>query len=379
MTRGDAILASVQRIHDASLTADAWQSALQSITELLGGDHAILLASDHTRADGAMAASVGMDQSGSARFASLEAAQWIEPAMGAIRSGAAVTRSRLMPDRQFERSGFYNDLVRPVGGFHAMVVAHQAPTLSSFVSVCRPRQAGDFDADDVVVMQALSPHFATALTVRQRLGTADLAAHGAWSALDRLNTGVVVADATAAVVFANKTAERLFDKRKLCLDRDGICMDDAAASRKLRRLIAACADLTAPDTDAGGTVEFPSSMRQAGLRIVVTRFRAERVGIDLARCDRPLALLLVSDPEQERRDRVAALQRRFRLTPAEAEFALHIIRGDGRAAAAARLNITVGTARSHLERIFEKTGVRRQAELVRLLLSEPIARASRDA
>jgi DNA-binding CsgD family transcriptional regulator len=40
------------------------------------------------------------------------------------------------------------------------------------------------------------------------------------------------------------------------------------------------------------------------------------------------------------------------------------------AAAAARANITIGTARTHLEHIFEKTGVRRQAELVRLLLSD---------
>jgi hypothetical protein len=51
----------------------------------------------------------------------------------------------------------------------------------------------------------------------------------------------------------------------------------------------------------------------------------------------------------------------------KANLALEILKGDGRAAAAARVNITVGTARTHLERIFEKTGVRRQAELVRLL------------
>jgi DNA-binding CsgD family transcriptional regulator len=57
------------------------------------------------------------------------------------------------------------------------------------------------------------------------------------------------------------------------------------------------------------------------------------------------------------------------LTPAEADFALEIVKGDGRAAAAARFGISVGTARTHLTHIFDKTGVRRQAELVRLLLS----------
>jgi hypothetical protein len=49
-------------------------------------------------------------------------------------------------------------------------------------------------------------------------------------------------------------------------------------------------------------------------------------------------------------------------------FVLEIIKGDGRQAAADQLGITVGTARSHLSRIFHKTKSRRQAELVRLLL-----------
>lgn len=62
------------------------------------------------------------------------------------------------------------------------------------------------------------------------------------------------------------------------------------------------------------------------------------------------------------------LPRRFGLTSAEADVALEILKGDGRDASAARLGISVTTVRAHLSHIFEKTGVRRQAELVRLLL-----------
>jgi DNA-binding CsgD family transcriptional regulator len=369
MAREQAILASVRRIHDASLTADAWQPALQSIIDLLGGDHAVLLASDHARPDTALAASVGMDQGGFARFASPEAALWIEPATRAMRPGAAVTRSRLMPDRQFERTDFYNNFVRPVGGFHALGLANRMPTLSSFFTVCRPRHQEDFDTADVAIMQILSPHFDTALRVRQRLGSADLAAKGAWTALDRLNTGVIVVDATAAILFANKTAELLFSARRLSLDGGGIFPGDALADRRMRRLIAASAAATEAYADAGGTMEWACSGRHDRLRITVTPFQSERMGFAPSACAGPLALLLVSDPEQERRNRAAALRRRFGLSAAEANFALEILRGDGRAAAAARSNITVGTGRTHLQHIFEKTGVRRQAELVRLLMA----------
>ena len=80
--------------------------------------------------------------------------------------------------------------------------------------------------------------------------------------------------------------------------------------------------------------------------------------------------MLVSDPETEIRTHLESLQQRFGLTPAEAAFALEIIKGDGRQAAADRLGITVGTARTHLSSIFDKTGSKRQAELVRLLLQK---------
>lgn len=366
MARAETILASVQRIHDASLTADAWQPALQSVISLLNGDHAILFASDHAHQEGTLAASFGIDQQGLARFASPEAAHWIESAMRMMtRSGSPVTRSRLMPDRQFERTDFYNEMVRPVGGFHALGIAHQMPTLSSFFTVCRPKRAGDFDADDLAMMQTLSPHFGTALRVRQRLGTADLGTQGAWVALERLNTGVIVVDSMVEVIFANKTAEIMFSARKIRLDRDGLCIGDEAASQRMRHMIRVC---TSGSTLAGGGTIEPSLGPHCGLRITVTPFRPDRIGFEAYGDLGPLALLLVSDPEQEKRKKATALQRRFGLTPAEAAFALEIVKGDGRAAAAARLNITVGTARTHLEHIFEKTGVQRQAALVRLIL-----------
>lgn len=70
-------------------------------------------------------------------------------------------------------------------------------------------------------------------------------------------------------------------------------------------------------------------------------------------------------PRSEARER---LRQRYGLTKAETDVALEIIKGDGRTAAAARLSIAPATVRAHLSRIFEKTGVHRQAELVRLLI-----------
>jgi DNA-binding CsgD family transcriptional regulator len=108
------------------------------------------------------------------------------------------------------------------------------------------------------------------------------------------------------------------------------------------------------------------------LNVLVTPIRPETamVSIPWSFPQRAVAIVLVTDPEIEMRARVESLRDRYGLTPAEATFALEIIKGDGRKATADRLGISVGTARSHLSKIFDKTGVRHQAELVRLLLQK---------
>ena len=62
----------------------------------------------------------------------------------------------------------------------------------------------------------------------------------------------------------------------------------------------------------------------------------------------------------------------YGLTAAEAEVALAVLDGEGVGAIADGLGISVATARTHLHRIFEKTGTKRQAELVRLILNSRI-------
>ena len=58
----------------------------------------------------------------------------------------------------------------------------------------------------------------------------------------------------------------------------------------------------------------------------------------------------------------------FDLTPAEARLTRLLVEGRTAAEAAALIGVTEATARTHLRRVFTKTGVRRQTELVRLLL-----------
>lgn len=370
MARGATVLTSVQRIYDAALTPDAWQPALQSVVELLGGDHAILVARNSDREGPAVATSAGMDERDFARFLSPPAVRWMEPLARTLPSGSAMVWSHLLGDRDFERTEFYNEVVRPVRGFYSVAVRDETPAQSSFMAVCRSRKRGDFEAADATTMQSLVPHLAAALRVRQQLDAADLSAASAWAALEHLRTGVMIVNAAGSVVFANEAAAELFRDGCLHIDGDGLRAPDNRACVALRRMIADCV-AAEPKYGNGNAIDLTRGDGLPPLRVVGVPLQPERLGVYPVRRAEPFALLLITNPHQKWTMRKAQLRGRFGLTFAEANLAIEIARGDGRKAAAAQLGIAVTTARTHLTHIFEKTGVRRQAELVRLVLQQP--------
>jgi DNA-binding CsgD family transcriptional regulator len=68
---------------------------------------------------------------------------------------------------------------------------------------------------------------------------------------------------------------------------------------------------------------------------------------------------------------IELLQRLFGLTRAEAAVTEKIAAGETLAEAASALMISQQTARTQLKAVFRKTNTRRQAELVKLVLSTP--------
>jgi DNA-binding CsgD family transcriptional regulator len=76
---------------------------------------------------------------------------------------------------------------------------------------------------------------------------------------------------------------------------------------------------------------------------------------------------LVVDPDAGLARSIAAFGDAFGLTRAERQVLARLALGETPEAIAARLSSEIATVRSHLHRLFEKTGTRRQAELVALL------------
>ncbi|KAA5805419.1 helix-turn-helix transcriptional regulator [Alkalicaulis satelles] len=81
----------------------------------------------------------------------------------------------------------------------------------------------------------------------------------------------------------------------------------------------------------------------------------------------PRAAVIIRQPETVWPD-AESLASLYCLTPAEAGLAESLVRGMGLAAACRERGISQNTGKGYLKRIFEKTGARRQSELVAMVM-----------
>jgi DNA-binding CsgD family transcriptional regulator len=88
------------------------------------------------------------------------------------------------------------------------------------------------------------------------------------------------------------------------------------------------------------------------------------------------AMLLICDPDRPAQIPAAWMMDAYGLTLAEAGVALAVASAATISATARRLKISVNTVKTHLRRVYEKTGTSRQAELVRLMATISVVRSS---
>ena len=165
---------------------------------------------------------------------------------------------------------------------------------------------------------------------------------------------------TSALLFANQAAKKSFNAGLKMLD-GVLCGTKPSETARLHLAIA-------DPFDNGGRNEIAISRGadRAPLSLTVIPLRHH---VEWIARQEQAAIVFVSDPEDAVCQRYQLLQQQFGLTRAEAALVEEMLKGGDMPEVAARLGIAPATARTHLHRIFRKTGSTRQSELVHLALS----------
>lgn len=383
MDRGDLLLDAIRKLYDAVLEPDAWRTSLPALVATVGGDSTLFLDQDLRTGRVASVSGWGHAPEIHAAFAPACEAGLMAPWMDAPGRGIARPSSAVMSDTDFARSDFYNQTVRPTGTFHsATATLGYAASHRGFIAVGRRLGSDDFDAESIETLQVLVPHLVTALRVRHQVDAGEARTHSAYAMLDRLDIGIVLADAAARPQFANARAEAMAAEADgFALDPRGLAAALPAETRALRRAIAAAATIAATpaqsdtaDTivrSATSAVQTTLPLSRPSLRPPLTAFvmplsDARFEGTRAA--SHQVAVFLI-EPSRPPGIDGRALAETYRLAPREVQVATLLAQGRSPAQIASKLGIGLGTVREHLKRALAKTATHRQANLVHLLLS----------
>ena len=198
-------------------------------------------------------------------------------------------------------------------------------------------------------------------------GVRDLLAAGL-EALDLLNIGLVVCSATGHLLVANQTAERVLQAGDgLRLDADGRLEGTHDPIGSLKALLRSVAESS--HSQHGGTRDTAFAVERGSDKRPLTLFvRAVTAKSDTRVPDEAAVLGMILDSALPVEATKAELRQLYGFTSTEARLANHLMDGLALEDCCNAMGIRRTTARMHLRNIFAKTGVRRQGELVSLLL-----------
>jgi DNA-binding CsgD family transcriptional regulator len=368
----------VHRIYEAGTRPERWSVAVAAIAQSFGCTKGLLFTPYVAPQHGGFIFPCGIGEDSLQLWASsyIDHDIWSQQLMSRnlIRSGVALVDEQVVPQDELVASKFYQEFLSKIGigrvctGF---VFGNEPGFMTTLFSVFRALDEPPFDAADVEWMKLLVSHVSRSMGVMQRLDTLRLEQTSLLTSFDRLAFGVVLLDDEMRVVYVNRLAQEVLDRR------DGLAI---GTSRQLESTTGPYRQLrlsqwldTVREAPPTKRVHFLDGClvprKDSGSHYVVQCSAlathnewspAGRKFQYVAFITDPAALCL---PDEER------LSQLYGLTTTQARVALAFARGDSYKQAARSLGISEETVRSHVKEIYPKTRVNRQADLVRLVLS----------
>jgi DNA-binding CsgD family transcriptional regulator len=369
----DLLLDLVGKIYEAAEAPQFWPRLLEQLADALRGATAILMYFDLAEGKGGISESIRFDPDGQRLYNTHYNAMdlWAEGGRDRLGTAFVATGQELCPEDGLVRSDFYNEFCRSQKLHHLITSTFPFDGgCVGVVSTFRPPGADAFSERETRFLQTLTPHFRRAFQLHRRLAVAESQQKAGCEALNALPQGVAIVNQLGEALWINQAAEAIFHQNDgLSLDSQGVRADRRAQTVELRKVIHdACDAAQGRGAGSGGAmhIERPSMQRPYYLLALPLPSTAA-----VALNGRPAAILFITDPEAEAESNESILSRIFGLTSAEARLAAWLMRGYSIQDCCDQLQVSRNTARSQLQRIFEKTNTSRQGELIRLLLRSP--------
>jgi DNA-binding CsgD family transcriptional regulator/PAS domain-containing protein len=221
-----------------------------------------------------------------------------------------------------------------------------------------------FSRDEMNMLNRLVPHMQRAMQMRARFTELQLGQDFLAGGLDLLAMPAIFFDEHSRVAYMNKRAHALLEKSALLQVEHGhLVVKHLETARKLNYEIGNAIRASRGTADFNEVVLLPRDGLLPLMLMVAP--------VCVTGHARGAALLFVFDPDAVPSLTTARVRKLFGLTDAEARLAVSLSGGMTLDDIANERPVSLNTLKTQLKSIFAKTGTRRQAELISLLLASP--------
>ena len=357
-------------VYDCTIEPDRWPEAMREICSDLG---CFLSAIYRVETESSQVSFLRQWNARPEKLALLE--KYAEDIVSVYKAAQAVrppqidepfVLARDVPREMWAQTRYYTEWARPRGvcdSIQTMVL--REPRRIAVFAANRHETVGPISDREIAILRLLAPHIRRAVTIGDILDLKKVEAQALGSTLDNLAAGVIVVAEENRILHANHVARQMFTKGTPVRSVSGrLAARGAEAGAELAKAINLA---RRNETGIGATGIGVALSDEAGEPAVAHVLPLARGDLRTRLLPQATAAVFVTQAGGAPPSDIAAIAASFGLTHAEARVLERLLSGMTLVAAAAALGIAETTAKTHLSRIFAKTGVTRQAELVALL------------
>lgn len=372
------VLDLVDRIYAAASDLDRWPPLLEEISDMLGGP-AVTVAAGNPDPLGPQPVHVGVGFDADLGQEYREHPERWAPhnpyvPLGVTHPNRLVDTRLYLSDSEVMRTHFYEAWMRPQGLRPGSVrsfweASAEGPAGAS--AYYPTERCPEFSGPQLRRIERIDRHLVRSARTLAMLEITRAERAAFLEALDDLERGVLLLDATGRLLAANRAGDELLGKADGLTVRDG---ELVAALPPVTSRLRECIARAVRHQAVVPAIVVPRPSGARGYQVVVSPLHRRVSGLRGA-CS--AAVVFVTDPERGPQPVEQVLAALYGLTPAEARVASAVGSGCSLREYAEHAERSLETVRSLLQRVFAKTGTRRQAELAALVSSGPASLRTR--
>lgn len=364
------IMDFIGEIYEASYNPGHWDKVVGDLCRLLNARSGGIFMDDHECRIRGMIGAHGLPSAvkaayrfGMSKYDLTFQLQQREPIGGARQ----IINSR---EIQGEHPLYYRIILKPNDiGFLAAMNVYNDDEWHVGIGLHRSFQAAPFSSQDCMLLHTLYPHFKRALRIHKEFHRLRTRQEMLQSSLGRFMIGVIIIGPDGMVSYSNPVAEAILSQHQaLAIDNQGRLQ--AYYSQENQRLQTLVAQLSIADRQDVNTrnraIGLNHPDRVHGLNLML-------VPLDESLTGEPQPAgsvsLYLCDPDSTFNLPVEALRSIYDMTPAEAGVAIALVNGQSPSQISEHHGVSVDTVRSQLKSIYHKMGVKKQQDVIRILLS----------